>query len=178
MKYCHSINRFVFLFGILAIVSCDDEVIEDQDTITPSDIVLRTCPEEVGDHCPPGPECEVFKRVEQMPRFFHLDCEQLQGASNQEKLACAEEKMIEFLKENVIYPQAAIDNRVEGMVVVQFIVRDTIGCLTDIKIVREIGYGCGGEVQRVISTMPDFISGRQRDRPVDVLYTLPYRFEL
>ncbi len=121
--------------------------------------------------------CDIFKVIEQMPRFFSEECENM-NAYHTTKKKCADEKMLQFLKDNVVYPKIAIDNNIEGEVVIQVVVEKQTGCLSHIKIVRDIGYNCGIEVQKVISTMPDFIVGRQVGTPVHVQLNIPYTFEL
>ena len=123
---------------------------------------------------PPPPETdEIFKVVEQMPRF--PGCE---GSGSKEEIEkCAEQKMLQFIYKNLKYPAIARENGVEGMCVLQFVV-DKAGNVTDAKIVRNIGAGCGESAMKVVNTMPQWIPGKQRGRAVKVLYTLPVRFKL
>lgn len=164
----------LLLACISTFIFCKKEK-EDLSLLTSNEI-LFTC--DSLQFCPnPSGVCEIFKVVEQMPRFFSPDCENLM-ANNNTKRECADEKMIQFLKDNVVYPKIALDNNIEGEVVIQIVISKDNGCLSSISIVRDIGYNCGIEVQRVVSTMPDFIEGRQRGTPVDVQYNIPYTFEL
>ncbi|MEM7102314.1 MAG: energy transducer TonB [Bacteroidota bacterium] len=117
---------------------------------------------------------EIFNLVEQMPRF--AGCEHL-PISNEEKKACAEKRMLEFIYSNIKYPERARENGTQGMVVVSFVVRKT-GEITDIEIAHDIGNGCGTEVVRIVKSMPDWIPGFQNGRPVNVLFKLPVRFTL
>ncbi|MEL6987227.1 MAG: TonB family protein, partial [Bacteroidota bacterium] len=120
---------------------------------------------------------EVFKVVEQMPRF--PGCEDI--SDKKEKEACARDKMLRFLYTQIKYPAEARISGVQGMVVAQFIVRKD-GNLTDLKLLRDIGAGCGNEALRVIESMNQmedkWIPGRQRGKLVDVQFTLPVRFKL
>ena len=56
------------------------------------------------------------------------------------------------------------------------------GDVENVKIVRDIGYGCGEAAKKVVVGMTNmsqkWISGKQRGRPVDVLFTLPIEFSL
>lgn len=121
---------------------------------------------------------EIFVVVEDMPRF--PGCEDLPG-DNKAKKACSDKKLMDFIYANIHYPAVAKENGVEGNVVVQFIV-NTDGSVTDLKVMRDIGGGCGEEALRVVNqmnTMPEkWIPGRQRGRPVRVMFTLPIRFKL
>ena len=67
------------------------------------------------------------------------------------------------------------------MAVLQFVVSEK-GEVKDVKVVRDIGAGCGDAAQKVVEAMNDlpqkWTPGRQRGRPVKVLYTLPVKFRL
>jgi len=127
---------------------------------------------------PPAPvEEEIFKVVEQMPRF--PGCED--KATEKEKEDCAKGKMLEYIYKNLKYPAIARENGVEGQVVLQFVV-DKDGSIADTKIVRDIGAGCGAAAEIVVNGMNNmgkkWTPGKQRGRPVRVLYTLPVKFKL
>ena len=113
-----------------------------------------------------------------MPRF--PGCENA-GGSAAEKKACADKKLLQYLYKNLKYPAIARENGVEGRVYIQFVVeRD--GSVTDTKIVRDIGAGCGQAALKVVNNMnglPNkWTPGRQRGTSVRVLYTLPVTFKL
>jgi TonB family protein len=126
---------------------------------------------------PPPPivesEQEIFKIVEQNPTF--PGCEEMTDKMERQK--CAEEKMLQFIYSKIAYPAVARDNGVQGMVVLQFVVEKD-GSITNIKIVRDAGAGCGDEARRVVSLMPRWNPGKQRGRPVRVQFTLPVKFLL
>lgn len=88
---------------------------------------------------------------------------------------------MDFIYTNIHYPSVARENGVEGNVVVQFVV-NTDGSVTDYKVIRDIGGGCGEEAVRVVSLMntlsEKWIPGKQRGCPVRVMFTLPIRFKL
>ena len=74
-------------------------------------------------------------------------------------------------------PKEALEKGIEGAVIVQFIVEKD-GRLTNINVIRGIGYGCNEEAIRLIEIMPDWNPGRQRGQPARVQFTLPIRFIL
>jgi TonB family protein len=115
---------------------------------------------------------ELFEVVEEMPYF--AGCEDLPKT---ERKACGDKKMLEFIYQNLRYPAQARENGVEGIVVVSFIVEKN-GKITEPKIVREIGGGCGDEVLRVVNLMPAWIPGKQNGEVVRVQFNLPVRFKL
>ncbi|MEM7510108.1 MAG: TonB family protein [Bacteroidota bacterium] len=82
-----------------------------------------------------------------------------------------------YLAKNIHYPQAAKGKEVEGRVYIQFIVEQD-GTLSNLKIMRGIGYGCNEEAMRVVKAMPSWKPGEQAGRKVPVIYTLPIRFSL
>lgn len=127
---------------------------------------------------PPPPaavEDEIFKVVEQMPRF--PGCEN--KATEAEKSECAKAKMLEYIYSNLKYPIIAMENNIEGQVVLQFVV-EADGSITDIRILRDIGGSCGEAAEYVIKGMnkmgQKWTPGKQRGRPVRVLFTLPVKF--
>ncbi|WP_462253484.1 TonB family protein [Ekhidna sp.] len=64
----------------------------------------------------------------------------------------------EFIKNNLRYPRSARLKGVECLVDIEFIVEKT-GKITNIKLVRDNGYGCGEEVVRLFTTMPKWTPG-------------------
>lgn len=167
----------------------DEEVIEDKVEFKSQDVTEETkveAPVEEKKAPPPPPpppppkpvEEEIFKVVEQMPRF--PGCEDMAG-TDAEKETCAKQKMLEYIYKNLKYPAIARENGVEGQVVLQFVV-DKDGSITETKIVRDIGAGCGAAAETVVLGMNNmgkkWTPGKQRGRPVKVLYTLPVKFKL
>ena len=123
---------------------------------------------------PPPPQEEIFKVVEEMPRF--PGCEQ-KAIGLSELKNCSQNEMMRFVGENVQYPAIAKDNGIEGTTVIQFVV-DKSGEIKDAQILRDIGAGCGSEALRVVNSMPKWIPGKHRGRLVNVQYTLPVSFKL
>ena len=64
------------------------------------------------------------------------------------------------------------DEEINGKIIVQFVVEKD-GNLTDIKILRDLGFGTGKEAIRVLNSSPKWKPGIQNGRPVSVLYNLP-----
>lgn len=128
---------------------------------------------------PPPPVIKVsdkpdfFKIVEEMPRFG--DCSGLK--TKEERKACSDKSMMEFMYSKIKYPAIARENGIEGMVVIQFLI-DKKGKILNAKVVREIGGGCGKEALRIVNEMPAWSPGKQRNEPVKVLFNLPIKFQL
>lgn len=110
---------------------------------------------------PAGPPPEqIFRSVEQMPEF--------PGGA---------EALNRYLSRNINYPQAAKEENIQGKVYIQFVV-DQNGNVGDIKLMKDIGGGCGAEAVRVVKGMPKWKAGKQNGQAVKVYYTLPVTFRL
>lgn len=87
------------------------------------------------------------------------------------------EALAKYLAQNIKYPQLARDNNITGKVFVTFVVeRD--GRIADVKLLRDIGGGCGAEAIRVVKAMPKWTPGKQRGKAVRVQFNLPVNFNL
>ena len=85
--------------------------------------------------------------------------------------------LMNFLNENIKYPEQAEREGIEGRVVAGFIVeRD--GSVSNIEILKSVHPLLDAEVVRVMSLMPNWIPGRQNGQPVRVKYSLPITFRL
>lgn len=87
------------------------------------------------------------------------------------------EALSKYLSENIKYPQLAKENNIEGRVFVSFVVEKD-GRVGNIKILRDIGGGCGAEAVRVVKSMPRWKPGKQRGKPVRSQFNLPVNFNL
>ncbi|MCI6894283.1 MAG: energy transducer TonB [Bacteroidales bacterium] len=103
---------------------------------------------------------EVFKAVEQMPTF-----------------PGGEAALMKYLREHINYPTVAMENNVQGKVIVQFVVTKT-GKVGEVKVARSVDRDLDKEAVRVCKSLPDFIPGRMNGQAVNVWYTLPVQFKL
>ena len=87
------------------------------------------------------------------------------------------DSLMSYLRKNIQYPPQARRNKITGKVFVRFTVEKD-GSLSDIKILRDIGGGCGNEVLRVIKKMPKWKPAMQHGKPVRCMFTLPVEFKL
>ena len=102
----------------------------------------------------------IFTQVEKYPNF--------PGGIN---------AFFEFLAKNIKYPQELREKKVQGKVIVSFIVEQD-GSLTNLNILRDIGDGAGEEAVRVLSLSPKWEPGIQNGKPVRVMYSVPISFTL
>ena len=100
-------------------------------------------------------EPEVYMNVEQMPQFPGGDRE-----------------LLNFLHSNIRYPQIALENGIQGRVVLKFVI-NADGSVGDISILQGIDRTLNEEAIRVVKTMPKWSPGRQNGRAVRVFYTVP-----
>lgn len=126
------------------------------------------------DMAPPVSPDEIFREVEQMPRF--PGCENLE-ASEDEIRNCVNKKVIEYFHSNVEYPEAAKINKVEGTAIVQFLVNAS-GKVRNGSVVRDIKGHFTAPILAMFETMPDWTPGRQEGKAVNVMYTFPVMFRL
>lgn len=103
---------------------------------------------------------KVFDVVEQMPEY-----------------PGGQAALIEYISNNVKYPDDAAKKKVEGKVFVTFVV-DTDGKITDVSLLRKVFPSLDAEAIRVISGMPNWIPGKQKGQVVRVKYTVPIMFRL
>ena len=102
----------------------------------------------------------VFQVVEQMPEF-----------------PGGQAALMKYLSNNVRYPVAALENNIQGRVIVQFTVRRD-GTIGDVQVARPVDPSLDREAVRLISNMPKWKAGMQRGKAVNCKYTVPVTFKL
>ncbi len=85
--------------------------------------------------------------------------------------------MYQWLAQNIKYPVVAIENGIQGSVVVQFVVEKD-GSVNDVKVVRSKDPALDKEALRVVRMMPKWSPGKKDGRPVRIYYTMPVKFAL
>jgi TonB family protein len=86
-----------------------------------------------------------------------------------------EEQMRKFISENVSYPSRALSANAQGRVIVRFVVRAD-GSISDVSVMKGIGYGCDEEAVRVVRSMPKWNPGIHEGRQVAVQRSLSIQF--
>lgn len=81
------------------------------------------------------------------------------------------EAFYKFIGENFKMPPEAAKNNVSGKLYLQFVVEKE-GSLSEIKALKDLGYGLGSEAIRVLKLSPKWTSGSVKGKPVRVLYSL------
>ncbi|MEN2399184.1 hypothetical protein GKZ90_0005315 [Flavobacterium sp. MC2016-06] len=79
-----------------------------------------------------------------------------------------------FLKKNYVIPQEVIKDESLAGGVFATIKIEKDGTLSEIKILRDFGYGSGKELERVLRLSPNWIPAMKAGKPVRCLYSIPY----
>ena len=103
---------------------------------------------------------EVFGIVEQMPSF-----------------PGGQAKLMDYLSENIHYPEALAESCVQGRVIITFVVEKD-GSISNVKVAKSLDPLLDAEAVRVVSGMPKWIPGKQNGVTYRVKYTIPVTFRL
>ena len=147
----------------LKIVSNDKEVIKpsfvsvDQDKpLPPPNIPLGTKNVQVDEEV----DQAIFEVVEEQPEF--------PGGM---------EALLKYLAKNINYPESAVDNGIQGKVMVRFVVeRD--GSVSAVETYKSVDPALDKEAVRVVKTLPKWKPGRQQGKAVRTRYIVPVVFRL
>ena len=106
------------------------------------------------------PQEKVYEVIEDMPNF--------PGGQGE---------LMKYLCNNVKYPAEAQKNKIEGRVIVTFVVNKK-GRIIDPTVERSAHPLLDAEALRVIKRMPKWKPGKVNGEPVNVKYRLPITFKL
>ena len=84
---------------------------------------------------------------------------------------------MKWLTSNLTYPPFAKMRKIQGKVLVQFIV-NTDGSISDIKVAKSLEPNCDNEAMRVMHKMPNWKPGIQNDKPCRTMVAVPIVFRL
>ena len=103
---------------------------------------------------------EVYQRADNMPEFPGG-----QGA------------MFRWLGENLKYPPIALEEGIQGRVLIHFVVTKT-GEIADAKVAKSVNPALDKEALRLVRSMPRFTPAKMQGKPVNCYYTLPVTFRI
>lgn len=106
-------------------------------------------------------EEEIFVTAEEMPTFQGGDLSKFRN----------------WVMQNVKYPQIALENGIQGNVVVKFVVEKD-GKLSNIQVLQTPDKTLADAAVQVLQKSPKWKPGKQRNKPVRVTYTLPVSFKI
>lgn len=103
---------------------------------------------------------ELYTFIEQMPQFPGID-----------------RALVAFIHDNLLYPDSAKINKIEGTVTTRFII-DEQGNISSPQVIKGLSPDCDKEAIRILKIMPKWIPGHHNGKDVSVSFTLPIRFKL
>ena len=103
---------------------------------------------------------KVFHVVAQMPHF-----------------PGGQSAMMKFIADSLRYPSVACENRIEGRVIVKFVV-DCEGNILNPLVVRSVDPLLDREAIRLVKLMPKWTPSTQNGKPVNVICLVPVIFKL
>lgn len=86
-------------------------------------------------------------------------------------------ELMKFMADNMKYPAQAKTDQAQGDVPVNFVINRN-GKVEQVEVAKEVNPVLASEVIRVISSMPDWVPGKQGGKPVDVYFTIAIQFSL
>ena len=85
--------------------------------------------------------------------------------------------LLNYLRDNMIYPDSCRNNNIQGRVLVTFIVEKD-GSISNPKVVKSVNSLFDAEALRLVSNMPKWVPGTQKGETQRVKYTVPINFRL
>lgn len=82
-----------------------------------------------------------------------------------------------FIAKNLKYPKMAVENDIQGVLVVELAIAKDGTARFD-KFIRQLGYGCEDEAKRLIKKMPKWNPAMLNSKPIDFNYTMRLTFKL
>ena len=88
-----------------------------------------------------------------------------------------EAALLQFVGKNLVYPSIAIEQELQGTVLVRFRVEKD-GSIGKILIKKGLSKECDQAAAEVVSKLKRFVPAKQQGHPVPVWFTLPIRFQI
>lgn len=105
-----------------------------------------------------GKEREVYRFTEQEPTFHG--------------------KLADYIKKNLHYPKAELEQKIEGKAIVECIVNEN-GHISDVSVIRSSGFSAfDKEALRLVKAMPAWNPGKQNGKAVNCYQTIIVPFAL
>lgn len=149
------------IIALSALLLLLDSNLKAQNVVNPTNekdniTILRA----VGDDSTVSDKEKVYQVVEQQPSF-----------------PGGREELFKYLAYNVRYPIDAAKNKIEGRVLVTFVVEHD-GSISNVNVANSVYPSLDKESIRVVSGMPKWIPGKANGKTVRVKYTIPITFRL
>ncbi|MEI6884562.1 MAG: energy transducer TonB [Bacteroidota bacterium] len=150
MKSRKQFSAFLWLVTFLFLVSCSK-----QETSTPPQLqksVTKNIPALIDSR-------SQYELLDQFPSFPGGDS-----------------LFMEYLKTHIEYSSSSAQNDTRGKVFASFIVEND-GSISNVAILKGIGYGCDEQVAKVLRNMPAWQAGRIGTENVRVKLVIPVEFK-
>jgi len=85
--------------------------------------------------------------------------------------------LLDFLKNNIRYPEGAKADKAEGRVIVRFVI-NTKGNVEDAVVLKGVHPLLDAEALRIVNSLSGWLPGAQGGKPVNVWYMVPVTFSL
>ena len=85
--------------------------------------------------------------------------------------------MDDFIQKNVVYPDQAKKNNIQGTIMVSATL-DTLGVLKDVKADNDLGYGTGAAAEKVVQSMSPMTPAGNNGKVVRFHMKVPVNFQL
>ncbi len=85
--------------------------------------------------------------------------------------------LLEFISKNLVYPSEALNNNIQGRVILKFVVKED-GSIGRIEILKGVDPLLNQEAIRVIGMLPKLKAGRQNGVSVPVWFLVPVTFQV
>ncbi|WP_316828055.1 TonB family protein [Pedobacter miscanthi] len=82
-----------------------------------------------------------------------------------------------YMERNLRYPSRAQEENATGKVFISFVVEKD-GSITDVSVIKGIGFGCDEEAMKVIKKSPLWKPGKNKGVPVRVRYNMAINFQI
>ena len=87
-------------------------------------------------------------------------------------------QLFQILSSNLEYPDQALKNDIQGKVIVKFVIEKD-GTISNFEILKDVGYGCGEEIIRVLKkTQAKWNSAKIDNKRVRSYYILRVKFKI
>ena len=156
----------------------EEEIIEEPERIVAPPVlnfedIQTTEDEDIDD--------EAFFDVDEVPEDLigeDVDADPiLEFVEKRPEFPGGEAALLEYLGKNIQYPGPARNARVQGMVILKFVVEKD-GSVGEVQILRGLGFGLDEEATRVVKSLPKFAPAENNGVPARFWFQLPVKFVL
>lgn len=111
----------------------------------------------------------------QLYNYKDVDIPPLFG--NEKKPNKSVKSLLKYLAENTEYPDVGMEKKLEGLVLVYFVI-DESGNVVDVKVIEGINHYLDDEAKRIIENLPKWKPAMHNSKNVRVNFRIPIRFRL